>query len=211
MASIAPERSPSLYLLCDHLDAVLAMGEELLAEELALDGPDGPGLRDWMRQTRNLNGFVGSLRTLEYAMTARLLQARKRAEELKRGDVRLKPLIAMFVAGTAPLADAASKLGDIDQRDFNSADATLTFLRSRRLLARDAAGLELLDRLAVDQEYLVAGRIGLGALLDLVATFFDTLDRLYDLYSDPIEGVEVPAARMPRRTGGAPAEPSPAH
>ncbi len=75
------------------------------------------------------------MRTLEYAMTARLLQARKRAEDLKRRDSRLKPLVALFVAGTAPLADAAAELGDTDARDFGAADAALTFLRSRGLLA----------------------------------------------------------------------------
>jgi hypothetical protein len=64
MASIAPERNPSLYLLTDHLDAALATGEDLLAEELALDVPDGAGLRGWMRHTRNLNGFVAWGRTL---------------------------------------------------------------------------------------------------------------------------------------------------
>ena len=37
MASIAPEqRHPSIYLLGDHLDAALAMGEDLLTEKVAL-------------------------------------------------------------------------------------------------------------------------------------------------------------------------------
>ena len=88
MASIAPEqRHPSIYLLGDHLDAALAMGEDLLTEKVALDTPAGKSpLRDWMRQNRDLNDFLTTVRTLEYAMTARLLQARKRAEELKRSE-----------------------------------------------------------------------------------------------------------------------------
>src|SRR6185503_1450448 len=128
MASIAPEqRHPSIYLLGDHLDAALAMGEDLLTEKVALDTPAGKSpLRDWMRQNRDLNDFLSTVRTLEYAMTARLLQARKRAEELKRSENRLRPLIALFVAGTAPLADAAAELGDTDARDLQSADAALT-------------------------------------------------------------------------------------
>ena len=83
MASIAPERRhPSIYLLGDHLDAALAMGEDLLTEKVALDTPAGKSpLRDWMRQNRDLNDFLTTVRTLEYAMTARLLQARKRAED----------------------------------------------------------------------------------------------------------------------------------
>lgn len=196
MASIAPEqRHPSIYLLGDHLDAALAMGEDLLTEKVALDTLAGKSpLRDWMRQNRDLNDFLSTVRTLEYAMTARLLQARKRAEELKRSESRLRPLIALFVAGTAPLADAAAELGDTDARDFQSADAALTFLRGRGLLAADAAGLEGLSRLAITEDYQIAGRIRLGTLLDLVATFLDTLDLLFDLYVDAADDAEAGGA-----------------
>jgi len=207
MPSIAPEGNPSLYLLSDHLEAALARGEELLAEELALDAPDAAGLREWMRQTRDFSGFVASVRTLEYAMTARLLQARKRADDL-RGDARLKPLIALFTAGTAPLADAAAELGDREARDFDGADAALTFLRSRGLIAPDAPNLELVARLGVEEDYQVAGRSRLGTLLDLVATFLDALDRLFDLNGDPVDAAEIPAVQARRMADGAPAEPS---
>jgi hypothetical protein len=175
---IGLERNPSLHLLRDHLDAVLALGEDLLAAELTLAAPDRPGVRGWLRHTRGLDAFLGSLRTLEYAMTARLLQARSRAEELRRDEARLRPFLALFVAGTAPLVDAAAELGETEARAFDAADAELAFLRSRGLLAPDAAGLELVSRLAVGDTYQVGGRIPLGTLLDLVATFLETLDRL---------------------------------
>jgi len=191
MALIAPERNPSLYLLRDHLEATLALGEDLLSAELTLPAGDRPGLRDWIRRTSDLDELLGSLRTLEYAMTARLLQARKWAEGLRRSDARLKPLIALFVAGTAPLVEAAAELGDTDARDFDCHDAALTFLRRRGMLAPDAAGLELVSRLAVGEDYLVAGRIGLGPLLDLAATFLDTLDTLYGPDIAPIDEVPV--------------------
>jgi len=188
----APDRHPSLYLLSDHLDAALAMGEDLLTEKVALGASAGrPSLRGWMRENRDLAGFLTSVRTLEYAMTARLLQARKRAEDLKRSESRLKPLIGLFVAGTAPLADAAAELGDTDARDFDGTDTALTFLRSRGLLAPDAAGLDGLAQLAIGDDYQVAGRIRLGTLLDLVATFLDTLDLLFDLYAEPAEAEDV--------------------
>ena len=195
MALTVPERNPSLYLLRDNLEATLALGEDLLSAELTLPAHDRPGLRDWIRQTRDLDGFLGSLRTLEYAMTARLLQARKWAEDLRRSDARLKPLIALFVAGTVPLVDAAAELGDTDARDFDCDDAALTFLRRRGMLAPDAAGLELVSRFAVGEDYQVAGRIGLGPLLDLVASFLDTLDTLYGPDIAPIEEVQVLSAR----------------
>ncbi len=192
MAAIETVRNPSIYLLRDHLDAALAMGEDLLTETLALDTLAGKSpLRTWMRQNRDLNDFLTSTRTLEYAMIARLLQARKRAEEVKRSEGRLKPLVALFVAGTAPLVDAAAELGDTDARDFNSADAALTFLRTRGLLASDAAGLEGLTRLAVSEDYQIASRIRLGTLLDLVATFLDTLDLVFDLNTEPADSLEA--------------------
>jgi hypothetical protein len=212
MAASETVRNPSIYLLRDHLDAALAMGEDLLTNTLALDAPAGKSpLRTWMRQNRDLNEFLTGTRTLEYAMTMRLLQARKRAEEVKRKESRLKPLVALFVAGTAPLVDAAAELGDTDARDFNSADATLTFLRTRGVLASDAAGLEGLNRLAVSEDYQVAGRIRLGTLLDLVATFLDTLDLLFDLYAEPADAVQMGSAGSSGMTADAQAEtPQPA-
>jgi hypothetical protein len=211
MAASETVRNPSIYLLRDHLDAALAMGEDLLTGTLALDTPAGKSpLRTWMRQNRDLNEFLTGTRTLEYAMTMRLLQARKRAEEVKRSESRLKPLVALFVAGTAPLVDAAAELGDSDARDFNSADAALTFLRTRGLLASDAAGLEGLNRLAVSEDYQVAGRIRLGTLLDLVATFLDTLDLLFDLQAEPADAIQA-GGTAAGITADAPAEtPQPA-
>lgn len=183
-----PERHPSIYLLTDHLDAALAMGEDLLTEKIALGTQmRSASLRSWMRENRDLANFLTTVRTLEYAMTARLLQARKRAEDLRRREKGLKPVIALFVAGTAPLADAAAELGDTDARDFDGADAMLTFLRNRGLLAPDAAGLQGLERLAIGEDYLVAGRIQLGTLMNLVATFLDKLDLLFDLYAEPAD------------------------
>jgi hypothetical protein len=211
MASIAPEANPSLYLLSDHLEAALARGEELMAEELALDAPDPAGLRAWLRHTRDLTRFVSSIRTLEYALTARLLQARRRADDLKRADSRLKPLVALFVAGTAPLVDAAAEFGDSQARAFDGVDETLAFLRSRGLVAADAAGLELVARLGLDADYLVAGRVGLAKLLDLAATFLEALDRLYDLSGDAEEAAELPAVLAPLMLDRAPAEPSAAN
>jgi hypothetical protein len=129
-----------------------------------------------------------TVRTLELSLITRLLQARRHAEELRRRELRLKPLIALFVAGTAPLVDAAAELGDTTTRDFETGDTASAFLRSRGLIAPDAAGLERLSQLAVGEGYLVAERIRLGTLLDLVATFLDTLDVLYDLPGERAAG-----------------------
>ncbi len=91
-----------------------------------------------------------------------------------------------------------------------STDSTraLSFLRQRGLLAPDVAGLEGLSQLAVSEDYLVAGRIRLGTLMDLVATFLDTLDVLFDLYAERAEGEEAVVV-PPEAVGPLPAEPAP--
>ena len=197
----------SIYLLGDHLDAALAMGEDLLAEKLALlDAVETPTRGHLLRQNRALNQFLATVRCLELAMIARLLEARRRAEELKRREGRLRPLAALLAAGTAPLVDAVAELGDTTTRDFDTGDTASAFLRSRNMIARDAAGFAGMAQLAVSEDYLVAGRVRLGTLLDLIAAFLDALDDQFDLYpkdassSASREGEARPIA-PPQRAG----------
>ena len=203
-ASFTPDH-PSVYLLGDHLDTALALGEDLLTEKVVLaDAVQPLTMARLVRQNRELAEFLTTVRTLELSLTARLLQARKRAEELRRREIRLKPLIALFVGGTAPLLEAAMELGDTTVHDFQTGDTAFAFLRSRGLIARDTASLERLSELRVSEDYLIAGRIRLGTLLDLVATFLDSLDLLYDLYGEPAE----PEAMTTEATGAGAAETS---
>jgi hypothetical protein len=203
MSLATHESSAALYLLSDHLDAALAMGEDLLTEKALLADPTQHlTVSRVLRQNRDIAEFLKNVRTLELTMTARLLRARKRAEELKRGEGRLGPLIALFVSGTAALADAAAELGDTTEHDFETGDVATAFLRSRGLIARDSAGLHGLSQLEVTEEYLVAARIRLGTLLDLVATFLDTLDLTFDLYGEreQAQPVGVPIAERSSRS-----------
>src|SRR5215468_4870662 len=104
--SPAHAHTAGICLLGDHLDAALAMGEDLLLENVALAEPTQHlTVTRLTRQNRDIAEFLQTVRTLELTMTARLLQARKRAEDLKRSESRLQPLIALFVAGTAALND----------------------------------------------------------------------------------------------------------
>jgi len=206
MSPTSPEH-PSVYLLCDHLDAALAMGEDLLAERLALlDAVEVPTRSHLLRHSRALHEFLAHVYALELAMTARLLEARKRAVELKRREGRLRPFIALYVAGTAPLVDAALELGDAAARDFETGDTASAFLRARGLIAADAAGFERLAELVVSEDYLVTGRIRLGTLLDLIAGFLDALDGLFELYPEEAAGApripaQAPLPRGPQRLG----------
>ena len=91
MSLTAHEPTAGIFLLSDHLDAALAMGEDLLTEKAQLAEPTQHlTVTRLARQNRDIAEFLKNVRTLELAMTARLLQARKRAEDLKRGEHRLR-------------------------------------------------------------------------------------------------------------------------
>lgn len=187
MQQISKDTHPSVYLLADHLDAALAMGEDLLACKVALDvtrSSPAQSVNAMQRieaQNRALRGFMGEARTLELALVSRLLQARKWAEELRQSDLGLKPVIALFVAGTAQFADHIAEIGDPTNSAFETGNTVFAYLRSRGLIEADEVSLDARDAIAVTDELLVMGLARLGTLLDLVATFLDTLDVLGDL------------------------------
>ena len=59
MTASAPARHPSIYLLGDHLDAALAMGEDLLTEKVALaDAVQPLTMARLMRQNREFSEFL---------------------------------------------------------------------------------------------------------------------------------------------------------
>lgn len=185
----------SVYLLADHLDAVLAAGEDLVSlapVEAASDTPSGhKGLASVLEARRT---FVESARTLEVAIVARVLKAREHAAALKRADARFKLVAELFIASTHMLVDAARDLGDSTTDAFNTGHEAIAFLRSRGLIAADAAGLGDCERLVLTEEFRLAGVAPLGVLLDLVATFLDTLDLTFDLYGEVEQGTAGEAA-----------------
>ncbi len=191
---------PSLYLLADNLDTALAIGEDMLAEKVDLTEFDAAGKRDMDRlATRNqqLAEFFSQARLLELSLIARLLQARKWADDIKREESRLRPVIQLFVAGTASLVDAATEMGDTTDQAFETGDTLTSYLRTRAVIGADEPGLGGRNELAIDEDFLVAGRVRLGTLLDLVAAFLDTLDIIGDLRIAQAPAVE-PATLGPQ-------------
>jgi len=182
MLQVSKDTHPGLYLLADHLDAALAMGEDLLACRMSLATPEhAPAMDRIEAHNHAVSDFVAEARTLEMALVSRLLQARKWADEMRQQDMGLKPVISLFVAGTAVLADHVAEIGDPTNSAFETGNTALAYLRSRGLI--EAHEVTLADRaeISVTDELLVAGLARLGTLLDLVATFLDTLDLLGDL------------------------------
>jgi hypothetical protein len=185
MQKVSKDSHPGLYLLADHLDAALAMGEDLLACSVVLDADEGSIMQRIEAQNRSLTAFVGEARTLEMALVSRLLQARKWANEMLADGMglkdMLKPMIGLFVAGTAQFVDHVADIGDPTNSAFETGNTALAYLRSRGLIEADEVNLAGRSEILVTDELLVMGLARLGTLLDLVATFLDTLDLLGDL------------------------------
>lgn len=201
-------KNATAYLLADHLDAVLAAGEDLLKAHRVVFAevpkPRPQEVRDLVAAQRR---WVDAVRTLEMTLTLRGLQARQRAEDLRRADDRLDAIAGLFIGGTAPLADAAEELGDWTETDFQTGDEIAEYLRSRGLIAPDSAGVVSLDRLVVTADFRVARRIELGPLLDLTAAFLDALELFYDLYDDEDHDAAEDASQAAEK-GAAPPGPA---
>lgn len=174
-----------VYRLADHLDAVLAAGEDLSALGYTAPAPKGPvsGIEAAVAATA-LARFVGQVASLEAALVARMTEARKQARALARADVRFKPIVGLLEGGTAELVDAVAALGDRTNAGFTEGGDAVQWLRSRALIAADAPGLAPAHVVKVGDETLIAGKIMLGPLLDLAATFLDTLEIHFELFGD---------------------------
>ncbi len=178
-----PSAPPCVYFLADHLDAVLAAGEDIRDVRMtwvsAGSTPDA-ALLDLDR----LREAVDDLRSLELTLIARLLKSRERAEELQRADPRLKLMARLFLNGTNAISDAVPALTDVTASDFETGDAALAYLRARELLAIDAAAPADGATLHITEAFPIAGRMPLGTLMDLVAQFLDTIELHHDIYTD---------------------------
>jgi hypothetical protein len=183
----------SVYVVADHLDGVLAAGEDILRLRLDLAAqPTGQPPGEALRR------FVESVRSLEMILVAHALQARTRAKELVDADAPLKRLLALFASGTAVLEDAVEELGDATLSDFDTADDPLAYLRSRGLLAADAGSLRCVERLVIGEDFLVVQRICLGVLMDLAASFLDALEDCYDLAVEDEDDIAQQIAAVKR-------------
>ena len=192
MSGYAARAPLSVYLLADHLDGALAAGEDLVARghdwrSLAED-PGEPS--EFATRQRRITEDV---RSLELMLIARVLKARTHALSLAEVDDRFRAVGNLFASGTAVLLDAVSECGDARGEDFETGDDIISYVRSRGLIAPDAADVRAAADLTIDDSFLVAKRIALGPLLDMAAAFLDALDSQYELF---VEAEPERAARL---------------
>jgi hypothetical protein len=178
---------PTVYLLADHLDAVLAAGEDLLKLSVTVEDPGkADGATPVWTELRDL---VTQASELEGGLVARILQARSRARDIGDFDDEMKPVLTLFNAGTALLVDAAADLTDTDQSDFDSGTDPLVYLRSRGVIPADAGSLHAAGPVRITEDFLAARAMPLGGLLDLAAQLLDVLDANYGLFEDEAEAL----------------------
>lgn len=201
MSSAFPAAPASVYLLADHLDSALAAGEDLLKSTLrwnAGDARDPDGLREHRHEERVA---INAARTLEMLMLARVLKSRETAQELAKVDSQFKLITRLYTSGTEIVADAATELADETSYAFDAGDGITSYLRSRGLIAEDdPAPLEAAS-LTVSEQFLIAGKMPLGPLLDLIAMFLDTLETHYELYDH--DSPKSDSSRIGAPTSGA--------
>lgn len=186
MTVLMPYIPPNVYLLADNLDAALAAGEDILKASLVWEsgaGLDGEAIQRARAAQRSV---VQNVRNLEQILVARVLKSRERSEEIAKRDSRFSTVARLYNAGTAVLIEAASDFGDPTRVDFENGGEAVSFLRTRGFIADDSPGPAEGQTLKFRDDFLVAGRIRLGTLLDLVAMYLDTLETHFDLFSDSV-------------------------
>ena len=184
MTMLMPYIPPNVYLLADNLDAALAAGEDIMKATLVWGtGSDRDGAAIAHKRAAQ-RAILQNVRSLEQILVARVLKSRERSEEIAKRDPRFATVARLYNAGTAILIEAVSDFGDPTEIDFESGGGAVAFLRTRGLLVEDAPGPSDGQTFTFRDNFLVAGRIRLGTLLDLVAMYLDTLETHFDLFSD---------------------------
>lgn len=181
MSKSAPMAPLPVYMLADHLDGVLAAGEDLVtcgADWRSL--AEYPGLPEVFASSQR--AIAEDVRGYELILIAHTIKAREHARTLSQTDKRFAPVSDLFASATAILMDAVTECGDATDDDFDTGDGLVAYVRSRGLIAPDAANVAHSAQLTIDDSFLVAKRLALGPLLDMSAAFLDALDLQYELF-----------------------------
>ena len=200
-----PYIPPNVYLLADNLDAALAAGEDLMKAELVWETGAGRDGADLARARAAQRSVLENVRSLEQILVARVLKSRERSEEIAKRDPRFATVARLYNAGTAILIEAVADFGNLATADFETGGGVVPFLRTRGLLTDDSPGPTEGETFKFRDDFLVAGRIRLGTLLDLIAMYLDTLEIYYALFDDaPVESDLLPGETDPDPVTSAP-------
>ena len=185
---------PAAYMLADHLDAALASGEDILAagRKMAERGDTA------ISQPVALRSTVELIRALELALITRVLKAREWSQTLAKVDARFKLSAQLFMGGTASLVDAIAEFADATESDFETGDGMTAYFRSRGVIDAEAPALSEVTGALVTEAFRVTGRIELGPLLDMIASYLDNLEAHFLLFG----GSSSPVVATPPKADG---------
>lgn len=175
----------AVCLIADHLDRILAAGEDIRTLHYTVNQAAD------VEHVETINGFVRQCREYELAAMAAILRAREHADHLGRSRTSFAPLGRLFAGATAAILDCAETTMTREDYAFTGNDP-IDYLRTRGLIADDAGCLKTVEEIRVDGDFLIGGCIHLATLMDMTATFLDALEDHFALFPefDPItEGV----------------------
>ncbi|MEM1306904.1 MAG: hypothetical protein AAGG99_05210 [Pseudomonadota bacterium] len=186
---------PTILLLTEHLDMILAAGEDLTAlshdpahnaatglhsEASRAQGDDAV---DADTHVSSLDGLALQARRYEQTTALRIMSARDRAELLAEEDTRFAAIVALFVSGTHAVADAIER----DETHLTAVDAgalgcPVAYLRTRGVVAEDCAGPDPFRVLKIDETFLIGGVAPIGVVMDLAAGFLDQIEVHHEIF-----------------------------
>lgn len=182
MIATNPECPPGVAMLADHLDTALAVAEDLLRAGFParadLDEADASTAPERWDQS------MQRLAELEASLMLRVLQSRRLLSEIGRADSTLKMAGGLFRAEVDLLQALVLKGPSNELVPSLPHGDGHAYLRSRGLLAPEAAGPSPFEALAVSERFRIGGVVGLGGLMDMIAALLDFLDARFGLYAD---------------------------
>jgi hypothetical protein len=167
----------AICLIADHLDRILAAGEDLMALHYIVNQAPEAG------NGETINAFVRRCREQELTAMAAVLRAREHADLLGRSRTSFAPLGRLFASATAAILDCAETTMSRDDYVFTGTDP-IDYLRTRALIADGAGCLKTVEEIHVDGDFLIAGCIHLATLMDMTATFLDALEDHFALFPE---------------------------
>ena len=100
---------------------------------------------------------------------------------------------SLFQSGTVSFVDALAEFADATESDFETGDGIIAYFRTRGVIDAEAPTLSELGGPLVTETFRVTGRIELGPLLDLLASYLNALETHFVLFN----GSDQPRAITP--------------
>lgn len=166
---------PVISLLAEHLDQVLAAGEDLT--DLSYATASEPS-----SNAPTINEFVRDLERLELAVAIRTLRAREHTDVLKHTDSRFRVMADLFLSGTALIADLYENAAETERLAFEAGSDPIAYLQSRGVVPVDSGTLPRGRTTEVDETFRIVGVVEIGPLMDLVAAFLDAIEMHYEVF-----------------------------